>query len=67
MLLNEYCWDMPLDTGEVLGSALEASLVFLVIICWHHSVFIMVTWPSLKELGVDFLAPEASVRFSSIF
>ena len=27
MLLNEYCWDSALSTGEVLGSALEASLV----------------------------------------
>ena len=37
MLLNEYCWNRPLGTDEVLGSALEASLVFLVIICWLPS------------------------------
>jgi hypothetical protein len=37
MLLNEYCWDSDLGTGEVLGSALEASLVFLVVICWLPS------------------------------
>jgi hypothetical protein len=34
MSLNEYYRDSALGTGEALGSALEASLVFLVIICW---------------------------------
>jgi len=61
MLLNEYCWDSALGTGEVLRSALEASLVFLVIIWRLLSSITVVNWLSLKEFGVDFLAPKASV------
>jgi hypothetical protein len=45
MLLNEYHWDCALGTGEVLGSASEASLVFLVIIRWlPSSITVSLLW-----------------------